>query len=258
MMLFNNRDMITTGFMTNQAMQDMAKAVLSGKSTMTDEGRLDSEYITGESIDSNYLTYINYDSAFNALAEAVTMAETETIKKKYGYEYRTGGDNLGQFGALLDALTGGSFAIYADVGFGKTIIADTMSWLRSYMGKADMDLILQNDSEVNNHLKNRWLMGQHGTTIYVMQEIVQSAQKEPNKIVDFNGEQITAIERFRRVMGDENAVRIWLDSEYGFGGTTAESQAVEGNSELKQIMQKHQDRTSRLTIADEEIGRAHV
>ena len=251
LMLFNNRDMITTGFMTNQAMQDMAKAVLSGKSTMTDEGRLDSEYITGESIDSNYLTYINYDSAFNALAEAVTMAETETIKKKYGYEYRTGGDNLGQFGALLDALTGGSFAIYADVGFGKTIIADTMSWLRSYMGKADMDLILQNDSEVNNHLKNRWLMGQHGTTIYVMQEIVQSAQKEPNKIVDFNGEQITAIERFRRVMGDENAVRIWLDSEYGFGGTTAESQAVEGNSELKQIMQKHQDRTSRLTIADE-------
>jgi hypothetical protein len=248
LLFFNQRDLLNSGFLSNQSMQDMIKAVLNGESVMQ-AGVLKDEYIVGDN--SQYLAYINYDAAFNALAGVVKLAEKSFTEFTKGYTYKTEGDNLGQVGALIDVLSGGNLGIFAEVGFGKTFIAGSIAWIRSYMGKADMDIIVQNDSELNNHMKNSRFIQQNGANIYKMGEIVNAAQNNPMATVTFKGKEMTALERFEQVMSDDNAIRLWLDQEYGFLRTTAEENAINNNDALKRIKDEHQSRVTRLTLADE-------
>ncbi|WP_372520819.1 hypothetical protein [Candidatus Ruminimicrobiellum ovillum] len=244
-----SRGLITSGFMNNAGLQVLVEDILSGREIDINSERY-SEYLTGYSSD-NYMAYLDY----NKLAECINQAVMElegNFRDYTGWKgYKTEGDNLGQYGALLSVLCGANQGIYAEVGFGKTFIADSIGLARSYIGKADMDLIVQNDSELNNHLKNKALMERNGAVVYVMGDIVDAAQNRPDSIVEFNGEKMTAIERYTRVMNDENGIRIWLDSQYGFGRTTAERNATEQDTRLQDVQKAHQARTGRLTIADE-------
>ena len=249
-------DLVSTGFMNNAGLLRMVQDILEGKQLPDGEtstiGKLYGEkLVPGCSATDNYMAYIDYNALAKCINAALQELQDNFTEFKKGWTYKTEGDNLGQYGALLSVLCGANQGIYAEVGFGKTFIADSIGLARSYVGKADMDLIVQNDSELNNHLKNKALMERNGAVVYVMGDIVEAAQNNPDSIVEFKGEKMTAIERYTRVMNDENGIRIWLDSQYGFGRTTAERNATEQDTRLQKVQQDHQARTGRLTIADE-------
>ncbi|MFA7675068.1 MAG: hypothetical protein WCY38_03280, partial [Endomicrobiia bacterium] len=220
-----------------------------------------SVYTTSE--DSNptnsYLLGIDYNKAFSNLSNVIQLAEKEAInefakEKITSNGYKTAGANLGQVGALIAILSGMNMGAYAEVGFGKTLIAGSVGWIRSYMGRTDTDLVLQNSSEALKYYEGTpeaKLMRQNGANVYMMGDIVDTAQNHPDMIVDFDGNKVTALERFKTVMGDTNAVRIWLADQYGFLGTTAENNATQSSKSLQDILKEYQERVTKLTIADE-------